>query len=332
VNGYPQPFSAPVAIFFQPANPDPTSLTLSNAYLNAGAGLRGDGRQGAHFTIAAIGGSNEIAHWNNGLPIATPTTLLVTNGATLQFFRCGDTSPGVGNSKRLYFGQTNNSLLITGPGSTLLIDQSYVLFNTNQSSVSLESQTNFVVRDGGQISLTGDQSSLVLPVLTLDNGSVHMGLSTTRLTPTQQLNLTNNSSIFGEGGTLLQTPIIEVQAGSSTFTLVGYHDEKGVITEVLSLKSGSTLTLQGDGIMGVTNGYVFYSTGGSNQQLNLLGKSTLILSDYSRFNLYNQPGALFIDKTASNNYAGLIMEGGSSFYLSKDFKVTNNGIIDVTGD
>jgi hypothetical protein len=148
-----QPFSAPVTIFFQPAIPDPTSLTLSNAYLNAGAGLRGDGRQGTHFTIAAIGGSNEIAHWNNGLPIASPTTLLVTNGATLQFFRSGDTSAGVANSKRLYFGQTNNSLLVTGPGSTLLIDQSFLLFDTNDFSVS---PTDFVVSNGGQISLVGD--------------------------------------------------------------------------------------------------------------------------------------------------------------------------------
>ena len=329
VNGYPQPFSAPVSIFFQPANGAPTSLTLSNAYLNAGAGLRGDGTAGAHFTLAATGASNEIARWKDGYPFASPASLIVTNGATLQFFRCGETAGGVPLSRRLYFGATNNSLNVTGPGSTLLIDESYVQFNTNDFSVS---PADFVVRDGGQISLNGPDSHLVLPVLTLDNGSVNMGLGTTRLTLTQQLFLTNNSSIFEEGGNLLQTPLINVQSGSSTITLVGYADQKGVITEVLSLENGGALTLQGDGIMSVTNGYVFYANGGSNQQLNLLGRSTLILSADSIFNYSLGSGSLYLEKTGSNNYGELIMKGRSAFYLSKDLQVTNNGRIEVTGD
>ena len=329
VNGYPQPFSAPVSIFFQPANGAPTSLTLSNAFLNAGAGLRGDGTAGAHFTLAATGASNEIARWKDGYPFASPASLIVTNGATLQFFRCGETAGGVPLSRRLYFGATNNSLNVTGPGSTLLIDESYVQFNTNDFSVS---PADFVVRDGGQISLNGPDSHLVLPVLTLDNGFVNMGLGTTRLTLTQQLFLTNNSSIFEEGGNLLQTPLINVQSGSSTITLVGYADQKGVITEVLSLENGGALTLQGDGIMSVTNGYVFYATGGSNQQLNLLGRSTLILSADSIFNYSLGSGSLYLEKTGSNNYGELIMKGRSAFYLSKDLQVTNNGRIEVTGD
>jgi autotransporter-associated beta strand protein len=330
VNGYPQPFSAPVQIFLQPANGSPTSLTLSNAFLNAGAGLRGDATPGTHFTLTATGGSNEIAHWNTGYPFASPASLIVTNGATLQFFRSGETAAGVGNSKRLYFGQTNNSLLVTGAGSTLLIDQSFLLFKTNDFS---RGPGDFVVRDGGQIRLVGDRASLVLPFLTLDNGSVNMGLSSTLLTPTEYLNLTNNNSIFVAGGTKLVTPVIDVQAGSSTFTLEGYRDQKGVITEALSLENGATLTLQSNGIMSVTNaGYVFYSTNGSDQHLNLLGKVSLILSADSQFNPGNRSGSLYIEKTSSNNAAQLIIESGSAFFLSKNLQVTNNGLIDVTGD
>ena len=326
VNGYPQPFSAPVKILFQPANGSPTSLTLSNAFLNADAGLKGDGTPGAHFTLAATGASNEIAYWAGNF--GSPASLIITNGATLQFFRSGETAGGVPLSSRLYFGQTNNSLNVTGPGSTLLIDQSYVVFKDEFSA----SPTDFIVKNGGQISLNGPDSHLVLPVLTLDNGFVNMGLGTTRLTLTQQLFLTNNSSIFGEGGTLLQTPLMRVESGSSTITLVGYANQKGVITGDLSLENGAALTLQGDGIMGVTNGYVFYGTGGSNQQLNLLGKSTLILSDYSRFDPFNQPGSLYLEKTGTNNYAYLGINGGSQFYLSPNLQVTNNGLIEVTGD
>jgi autotransporter-associated beta strand protein len=328
VNGYPQPFSAPVEIFFQPANGSPTSLTLSNAYLNASAGIKGDATPGTHFTLAATGGSNEIAHWNPGRPFASPTTLLVTNGATLQFFRSGETAGGVFNSKRLYFGETNNSLLVTGTGSTLLIDQSFLLFKTNNYISG-----DFVVRDGGQIRLVGDRASLVLPFLTLDNGSVNMGLSSTLLKPTEYLTLTNNNSIFVAGGTQMQTPLINVQAGSSTITLEGYSDQKGVITEDLSLENGATLTLQSNGIMSVTNtGHVFYSTNGSDQHLNLLGKVSLILSDYSQFNPGNRSGSLYIEKTSSNNAAQLIIDSGSTFFLSQYLQVTNNGLIDVTGD
>jgi autotransporter-associated beta strand protein len=326
VNGAPQPFSAPVQIFLQPANGAPTSLTLSNAYLNASAGIKGDGTPGNHFTIAATGGSNEIAHWNPGSPFASPTTLLVTNGATLQFFRSGETAAGVFNSKRLYFGETNNSLLVTGAGSTLLIDQSFLLFKTNNYISG-----DFVVRDGGQISLVGDRASLVLPLLTLDNGSIHMGLSTTHLTATEYLNLTNNNSIFVSGGTQIQTPFINLQAGSSTFTLEGYSDQKGVITGALSFTNGASLTLQSNGIMSVSNGYVFYSIGNSDQHLNLLGKVSLILSDYSQFDPGNGSGSLLIDKTGSNA-AQLIIDSGSTFFLSKYLQVTNNGLIDVTGD
>ena len=330
VNGYPQPFSAPVQIFLAPFNGSPTSLTLSNAYLNAGAGLRGDATPGTHFTLTATGGSNEIAHWNTGYPFASPASLIVTNGATLQFFRSGETAGGVPISHRLYFGQTNNSLLVTGAGSTLLIDQSFLLFKTNDYS---RGPGDFVVRDGGQIRLVGDRASLVLPFLTLDNGSVNMGLSSTLLKPTEYLNLTNNNSIFVGGGTQIQTPLIDVQAGSSTFTLEGYHDEKGVITEALSLENGATLTLQSNGIMSVSNaGYVFYSTNGSDQHLNLLGKVSLILSADSQFNPGNRSGSLYIEKTSSNNAAQLIIDSGSTFYLSKYLQVTNNGLIDVTGD
>jgi autotransporter-associated beta strand protein len=321
---------ASVEIFFQPANGSPTSLTLSNAYLNASAGIKGDATPGTHFTLTATGGSNEIANWNPGRSFASPTTLLVTNGATLQFFRSGETAGGVFNSKRLYFGDTNNSLLVTGAGSTLLIDQSFLLFKTNDYS---RGPGDFVVRDGGQISLVGDRASLVLPFLTLDNGSIHMGLSTTHLTATEKLTLTNNNSIFVGGGTQIETPFINLQAGSSTFTLEGYHDEKGVITEALSFTNGATLTLQSNGIMSVTNaGYVAYSTGGSDQHLNLLGKVSLILSDYSQFNPYNRSGSLYIEKTSSNNAAQLIIESGSAFSLSTNLLVTNNGLIDVTGD
>lgn len=330
VNGYPQPFSAPVEIFFQPANGSPTSLTLSNAYLNASAGIKGDATPGTQFTLAATGGSNEIAHWNPGKSFGSPTTLLVTNGATLQFFRSGETAGGVFNSQRLYFGQTNNSLLVTGAGSTLLIDQSFLLFMTNDYSRGPE---NFVVRDGGQIRLVGDRASLVLPFLTLDNGSVNMGLSTTHLTATEKLTLTNNNSIFVAGGTQIETPFINLQAGSSTFTLEGYHDEKGVITEALAFTNGASLTLQSNGIMSVTNaGYVFYSTGGSDQHLNLLGNVSLILSDYSQFDPGNRSGSLYIEKTSSNNAAHLIIDSGSMFFLSQYLQVTNNGLIDVTGD
>jgi autotransporter-associated beta strand protein len=301
---------------------------MSNAYLNASAGIKGDATPGTHFTLAATGGSNEIAHWNPGKSFASPTTLLVTNGATLQFFRSGETAGGVFNSKRLYFGETNNSLLVTGAGSTLLIEESFLLFKTNDYIIG-----NFVVRDGGQISLVGDRASLVLPFLTLDNGSVKMGLSTTRLTATGQLTLTNNNSIFVGGGTQIETPFINLQAGSSTFTLEGYSDQKGVITEALSFTNGASLTLQSNGIMSVTNGgYVTYSSGGSNQHLNLLGKVSLILSDYSQFNPYNEPGSLYIEKTSSNNAAQLIIDSGSAFSLSTNLLVTNNGILDVTGD
>ena len=329
VNGYPQPFSAPVQIFLQPANGSPTSLTLSNAFLNAGAGLRGDATPGTHFTLAATGGSNEIAHWNTGYPFASPASLIVTNGATLKFFRSGETAGGVANSKRLYFGKDNNSLLVTGAGSTLLIDQSFLLFKTNDYS---RGPGDFVVRDGGQIRLVGDRASLVLPFLTLDNGSVYMDLSSTLLKPTEYLNLTNNNSIFVSGGTQIQTPLIDVQAGSSTFTLEGYRDQKGVITEDLSLTNGAALTLQSNGIMSVTNGNVFYSAGGSDQHLNLLGKVSLILSADSKFNPGNRPGSLYIEKTSSNNSAQLIIESGSAFSLSRNLLVTNNGLIDVTGD
>ncbi len=328
VNGYPQPFSAPVEIFFQPANGSPTSLTLSNAYLNASAGIKGDATPGTHFTITATGGSNEIATWNPNRPFGSPTTLLVTNGATLQFFRSGETASGVPISQRLYFGETNNSLLVTGAGSTLLIDQSFLLFKTNDYISG-----DFVVRDGGQIRLVGDRASLVLPFLTLDNGSIHMGLSSTRLTATGQLTLTNNNYIFVGGGTQIQTPFINLQAGSSTFTLEGFHDEKGVITEALWFTNGAALTLQSNGIMSVTNGgYVAFSTGGSNQQLNLLGKASLILSDNSQFNPFNGPGSLYIEKTSSNNAAQLIIDSGSAFSLSRYLQVTNNGILDVTGN
>jgi len=329
VNGYPQPFSAPVEIFFQPANGSPTSLTMSNAYLNASAGIKGDATPGNHFTLAATGGSNEIAHWNPGRPFASPTTLLVTNGATLQFFRSGETAGGAFPSQRLFFGQNSNSLLVTGVGSTLLIDQSFLLFKTNDYS---RGPVDFVVRDGGQISLVGDRASLVLPFLTLDNGSIHMDLSSTLLKPTEYLNLTNNNSIYVSGGTQIQTPLINVQAGSSTFTLEGYRDQKGVITEDLSLENGAALTLQGDGIMSVTNGNVFYSAVGSDQHLNLLGKVSLILSADSKFNPGNRPGSLYIEKTSSNNSAQLIIESGSAFSLSRNLLVANNGLIDVTGD
>lgn len=329
VNGYPQPFSAAVEIFFQPANGSPTSLTMSNAYLNASAGIKGDATPGTHFTLTATGGSNEIAHWNPGRPFASPTTLLVTNGATLQFFRSGETAGGAFPSQRLFFGQNSNSLLVTGVGSTLLIDQSFLLFKTNDYS---RGPGDFVVRDGGQIRLVGDRSSLVLPFLTLDNGSVYMDLSSTLLKPTEYLNLTNNNSIFVGGGTQIQTPLIDVQAGSSTFTLEGYSDQKGVVTGGLSFTNGAALTLQSNGIMSVTNGYVFYSAGGSDQHLNLLGKVSLILSDYSQFNPGNRSGSLYIEKTSSNNAAQLIIDSGSTFFLSKYLQVTNNGLIDVTGD
>jgi len=330
VNGYPQPFSAAVEIFFQPANGSATSLTMSNAYLNASAGIKGDATPGTHFTLTASGGSNEIAHWNPGKSFASPTTLLVTNGATLQFFRSGETAGGVFNSKRLYFGENTNSLLVTGAGSTLLIDQSFLLFNTNDYS---RGPGDFVVRDGGQIRLVGDRASLVLPFLTLDNGSVNMGLSSTHLTATEKLTLTNNNSIFVGGGTQIQTPFINLQAGSSTFTLEGYSDQKGVVTEALAFTNGATLTLQSNGIMSVTNaGYVYYSAGGSDQHLNLLGKVSLILSDYSQFDPGNRSGSLYIEKTSSNNAAQLIIDSGSTFFLSKYLQVTNNGLLDVTGN
>ena len=323
VNGAPQPFSAPVKILFQPANGAPTSLTLSNAYLNAGAGIGGDATPGTHFTLAATGGSNVIDYWVGNF--GSPASLIVTNGATLQFFRSGETSSGVPLSKRLYFGQTNNSLIVTGPGSTLLIDRSYVVFN-DEFSVS---STDFVVRDGGQIRLHDFLSSLVLPVLTLDNGSVHMDLNT-HLTPTQQLNLTNNSSIFAAEGGRLQTPLINVQSGSSTITIVGYRGQTGVTTGLLTLENGAALTLQGGGVMSVTNGWFFYSVG-SNEHLNLLDGSSLVLSGDSRFNQYFAPGSLFIEKSSSNS-ASLIMTSGSAFFLSQNLQVTNNGLIDVYGD
>jgi hypothetical protein len=66
-----------------------------------------------------------------------------------------------------------------------------------------------------------------------------MGLSTTYLTATEQLTLTNNNSIFVGGGTQIQTPFINVQAGSSTFTLEGFNAEKGVITEALAFTNGA---------------------------------------------------------------------------------------------
>jgi autotransporter-associated beta strand protein len=318
---------APVEIFFQTARGTSNSLTMSNAFLNAAAGIRGDGTPGAHFTLAAVGGSNEIASWTTGYPFATPTTLLVTNGSTLQIFRSGSTDPTASPNQRLYFGETNNSLLVTGAGSTLLIDQSGVLFKIIDGS---RGPNDFVVRDGGQISMEGFKSQLTLPYLTLDNGSVNMGLNTL-LRPTQLL-LTNNNTLHLKSGAILRTSVIDVANGSSTITLEkGFSNDRGVMIENggLAFKGGGTLTVQGLGNMGMSNSVVVFEH--SNNQLNLLGGSSLLLTDGSEF-IADLPGALFIEKVSSTNFSELNVASGSEFRIGSQFHATNNGDIFVTGD
>jgi hypothetical protein len=297
-----------VRLDFQAASDgDPISLTLDNASV---AFDRDPLWRAVHpLTIAATGGTNVITDLKGNQ--APKTTINVASGSTLEFFGSGQIGSGIPDSQRLNFEAPDNSADVDG--GTLDINLSHLIFPTGATE-------EMVVRNGGQLQITGGESTLETGGLRVDGSTLQMGAGGTKLEVTDGLEL-NDATVDLNGGATAETSVTR----ASGTTNIALNDNPTTLSTggLVVSGAGSQLTLSGEGV--VETPTVAFFSADNTTALNITDEAELIV---------NPGGVTSAWRSGSLNLADadarLVVQDGAR--VQSSIPIQNGGGIVVRGD
>lgn len=183
----------------------------------------------------ATGGSNVVQALHGNL--ASPTTLSVGSGDSLQFFYCGSTGPGRPDSSRLNFNQAANHVDIDGGFWELRY--SHVIFNTQSGEM--------LVRNGGHVELFGNGTALETDHIRVNDASVTVGNG--GLLDFSDLRL-ENATIDIDTDAQLTSGLIHVWGPGNTIRLGNQDDPQKWAATIpgIGMRDDAVLTLTGGGL------------------------------------------------------------------------------------
>lgn len=232
-----------------------TSLTLNNGSLTAlnPPGFYVD----ANFTLTASGDST-LSDWGKGR-VSSQTTLNVTPGSQLTFFRLGQFAGGTIATDSWYFDHLGN--VATIDGGTLKLDQSFVTFGKSVF-VPGEQPGRMTFQNNALLDITGEGGRLDSGRFFFINSRLNLG-SANRLKAIDRVTI-NGATVSTDEDSKLVTAALDV-FGTNTFAL-GKESNTGnyiASTGAMVMEPGANLTLNGQGSLAVTFGldYAFPASG-----------------------------------------------------------------------
>ncbi len=314
---------------FSPLPPVPgttTSLTLNNGSLTAlnPPGFYAD----ANFTLTALGDST-LSDWGKG-PVSSQTTLNVTPGSTLTFFRLGTFQGGTIATDSWYFNHPGN--VATIDAGTLHLDQSFVTFGKS-TYIPGEEPGRMTFQNNALLDITGEGGRLDSGHFFFLNSRLNLG-SANRLKAVARVTV-NGATLTTDEDSQLVTSALDV-FGTNTFAL-GKESSAGnyiATTGEMVMEPGASLTLNGQGSLAVTFGldYGFPASG----QIVINDRATLVNAG-ARFDIPpSAPITINRNPASPDAFGFLEVKDGGNLYLraaaADTGHVTNHGGIGVSAN
>jgi hypothetical protein len=227
-----------VQLGFQP--PDGySSLTLNNASLTGQ--FTPFLYTLAHFNLNASGTST-LANWSGNR--SSVTTLNVASGGSLRFKDCGDVTSAT-LSAMLYLTEFQNRAFING--GTLIVDNSAVVFGKKDPNADRANDSVMTFSNNATLRMEGPSyyTKLETDQILFQDSTLILSNHPTRLTVRRTLELDHSSAFIADGAKV--TAVGVIVTNNSTVGLKG-NLTQGLVTDILDIKGGATLSLLGLGI------------------------------------------------------------------------------------
>ncbi|MER2604094.1 MAG: Ig domain-containing protein [Candidatus Competibacter phosphatis] len=280
----------------------------------------------APFTLTAAGDST-LSNWGKG-PVSSQTTLNVTPGSKLTFFRLGNYAHGTFATDSWYFSHPGNVAMIDA--GTLHLDQSFVTFGQSVF-VPGEVLGKLTFQNNALLDITGEGGRLYSGSFNFLNSRLNLG-SANRLKAVDRVTI-NGANVTTDEDSQLVTAALDV-FGTNTFAL-GNESSAGnyiATTGAMVMEPGASLTLNGQGSLAVTFGldYAFPASG----QIVINDRATLVNTG-ALFNI-RPSSPITINRTSAAVSGVLMATNGGSLVLNASAadpgQVTNHGYIIVGTD
>ena len=312
-----------------PAGPGTTtSLTLNNGSLTAlNPPLFNDA---ANFTLTASGDST-LSNWGKG-PVSSQTTLNVTPGSKLTFFRLGKFAGGTFATDSWYFSHTGN--VATIDGGTLRLNQSYVTFGKLTGVSNPAEMSRMTFQNNAVLDIVGEGGRLDSGNFFFLNSRLNLG-SANRFKAADTVTL-NGATLTTDEDSKLVTEVLDIY-GNNSITLgkqtrsVDYL----VTTGSIAVRPDALLTLNGRerGSLAVTFQLLYDPTGSGQQQGQIvIDDNATLVNSGALFDIRpNSP--ITINRTSDAVSGALVATNGGNLYLRASAAdpghVTNHGQIVV---
>lgn len=293
---------------FSPIPPVPgatTSLTLNNGSLT---GLIPPGFYvDANFILTASGDST-LSNWGKG-PVSSQTTLNVTPGSKLTFFRLGNFAHGTIATDSWYFSHLGN--VATIDAGTLHLDQSYVTFGKLVVAPG-EQYGQMTFQNNALLDITGEGGRLDSGSFNFLNSRLNLG-STNRLKAADRVTL-NGATLTTDENSQLVTAALDVH-GNNSIALGKQTRSLGYIvtTGVMVVRPDALLTLNGQdrGSLAVDFQLRYDPTGPGQQQGRIvINDNASLINTGALFDIVpNAP--ITINRTSDAVFGALAAENGA---------------------
>jgi len=302
-----------------------TSLTLANSTLSSTLTPHFYAPSALTFNVS---GTSQIKGWAHDLQaVASTTSLTVASGGSLTIKDCGDLS-AVTAQHKLYFSQNSNTATLNG--SSLIIDQSALVFGANPfGNPSNESSMTFSNNATLQLTSVGTPgSSIETDHIVFQNSTLNMGANT-NLKSRNTLELDNSSALLATGA---QAETISVVAKGNAAVSLGYL--ANLRTGTLDIRNGATATVTGSGsdvgemtvsdqVLFPTSGTGALVLGNSRAVLNLASAATMDVTSHA---------SVTNNGTIDLQEGHMTLRQGSSFTNNTEFIVQDASSLRIDGN
>lgn len=279
----------------------------------------------APFTLTASGDST-LSNWGKG-PVSSQTTLNVTPGSQLTFFRLGNFAHGTIATDSWYFSHPGN--VATIDAGTLHLDQSFVTFGKSVF-VPGEELGKLTFQNNALLDITGEGGRLDSGNFFFLNSRLNLG-SANRLKAAARVTI-NGATVTADDYSKLDTAALDV-FGTNTFAL-GKESNAGdyiATAGAMVMEPGASLTLNGQGSLAVTLGLDYASP--ASGQIVINDRATLVSSG-ALFDI--RPNSPITINRTGNAVGTLFATNGGSLVLRASAgnpgQVSNHGHIIVEAD